>query len=388
MANPKCMLCGSDDIQIVKSAVWPIIEMGDVHVNFGVCKVCSHIQQCPPPHLDALSQYYANFSNYTILDANWQPPIKPNKTQQIYLDIAEKYLPTKGQLYEIGASIGLTLHHFKKAGWRVSGCEPSITATKQASDFLSIHVDTGLEENYLPHQANLDLILMSHVLEHVFDPAATVKRINKALKIGGHFLFEVPNAKNPDTLPPGWFAYEHLSYFTKSTLTMMMQQNGFEIITCYEHDTRIIYPVIGMLVRKISEEENHGLGQYPSGHSNLDNMRRYKLHDDKFWQVSHGKIKSQQQPVYIWAAGIHTSQLLGETNTLEGTDILGIIDSDPQKWGKSLDGFSVLSPANFLENYQGEPIIVSSFAGAGSIEQYLLELAISPNTIVKLYSEI
>ena len=45
-----------------------------------------------------------------------------------------------------------------------------------------------------------------------------------------------------------------------------------------------------------------------------------------------------------------------------------------------------LSPANFLENYKGEPIIVSSFAGAASIEQYLLELDISPNTIVKLYS--
>src|SRR5262249_60276142 len=43
-----------------------------------------------------------------------------------------------------------------------------------------------------------DLVFMSHVIEHVLDPVATVAKIRSLLKPGGVLYLETPNVGAPD----------------------------------------------------------------------------------------------------------------------------------------------------------------------------------------------
>ena len=50
------------------------------------------------------------------------------------------------------------------------------------------------EENTVPRQQDLDLILVCHVLEHLYDPPATLARFHAALAPNGYLVLEVPCA--------------------------------------------------------------------------------------------------------------------------------------------------------------------------------------------------
>ncbi len=82
-------------------------------------------------------------------------------------------------------------------------------------------------------QDTVDTVTLFHVLEHILDPNPFLKRIHDVMSHHGHLVIEVPNLN--DALV-GLKAYEkfyyqnaHCSYFTPSTLSKLLNQNGFVV---------------------------------------------------------------------------------------------------------------------------------------------------------------
>ena len=84
-----------------------------------------------------------------------------------------------------------------------------------------------------------DCIAALAVIEHLFDPVATIREINRLLRIGGKVIVALPNVVSfsnrvrsicgfpPVTyLDPGWDG-GHLHYFTIPTTRKLLEQNGF-----------------------------------------------------------------------------------------------------------------------------------------------------------------
>lgn len=73
------------------------------------------------------------------------------------------------------------------------GVELDPEAVKYARDELGMEVRTGdlLDQSYEP--ASFDVVRMSHVLEHVPDPMAELKRIREILKDDGLLVIMLPN---------------------------------------------------------------------------------------------------------------------------------------------------------------------------------------------------
>jgi SAM-dependent methyltransferase len=74
-----------------------------------------------------------------------------------------------------------------------------------------------------------DLILMSHVLEHIEDPMAEIEVIKQVLKPEGSLFLEVPNRAGNRRLPID-DNRSHLHFFSATSLTRLLANAAFETV--------------------------------------------------------------------------------------------------------------------------------------------------------------
>lgn len=151
--------------------------------------------------------------------------------------MAEKHQPQKGEVFEIGASVGGLLMAFKNSGWKVSGVEPSKEAQKEAV-FKGIDVKSGSFETLKLKPNSYDLVIINHTLEHVDDPLAVLKKIKLILKPTGSVMIGVPNFASIKSrfLKSKWthiLPYEHKWQYSPKSLSLLMTKARFETLKIY-----------------------------------------------------------------------------------------------------------------------------------------------------------
>lgn len=99
----------------------------------------------------------------------------------------------KKRLLDIGSGGGGFLRRMRDYGWEVVAVEPDPVAAERARKLhgLEVHATT-LEQADLPPQS-FDLITFYHVLEHLPDPIATLRRARELLRLGGRLVALTPN---------------------------------------------------------------------------------------------------------------------------------------------------------------------------------------------------
>ena len=118
---------------------------------------------------------------------------------------------------------------FKK-NWEAYGVEPS----EKARNFSIVkeRLYPSLEE--LP-QKDFDVIALWHVLEHLSDPAKSLKAFYDRLDHQGHLFLALPNFNSYDAkyYENFWAAYDvprHLWHFSTKGIIGLCEENGFEFV--------------------------------------------------------------------------------------------------------------------------------------------------------------
>lgn len=188
----------------------------------------------------------------------------------------------------------------------------------------------------------------------------------------------------PHLLPPGWFSFEHLHYFSQASLLRLLHETGFAPLEVRIAFEAYIYPVIAVIARKADERpllEDPGLAAGQARHFLVEFLSR----DDKLWRGSTTRVQHLTGQIYVWGAGVHTAQLFDRTPLLRQTRIKAIVDRDSQKWGLEQAGHPIIGPERFAAESAGEPVVISSFAAEAQIAAALRDAGIAQERIVRLY---
>ena len=155
------------------------------------------------------------------------------KTFRYNLKRIKSYLPSAGNLLDVGTYCGVFLDAAKEEGYRVSGVEPSRWASAYSRN-KGYDVFCGTLKDLPASNEKFDIITSWDVLEHVSNPMQELCEVNNRLRIGGVFAFSTLHMENwfPKLMGERWPWYMdmHLYYFTNSILKHMLSQTGFEVI--------------------------------------------------------------------------------------------------------------------------------------------------------------
>jgi 2-polyprenyl-3-methyl-5-hydroxy-6-metoxy-1,4-benzoquinol methylase len=181
------------------------------------------------------------------------------------------------RVLDVGCGSGDNARLLRASGHRVSGVTLSAEEAQAAGQFCE-HVWVGdVESMPLPSDAGLfDALLMSHVVEHLAKPSATITRLAPLLRPRGWLVVAVPNMafwrvrwrvlrgdwSYEDT---GFFDRTHLHFWTYDTRAEILRDTPFELLAARGADgSAPLRPLRSLLPRLASRLDRMALAASPN----------------------------------------------------------------------------------------------------------------------------
>jgi hypothetical protein len=220
-----CPVCGNNstkDIAIFRSQN-PVFS----GCSRATCSSCDMVYATPMPPQSALSEYNASY--FSAAHAG-----KPSSLMalaffsgiaRLRLAFVKRFLDEHNIAVNHVLEFGPGLGFFAKS-WK-EFCPASIySAVETDSSCHNSLQALGVQIVEAPNIEPSDLVVMSHVLEHVSDPVVFLNSATRALRRGGAIFIEVPcqDWKHKALDEP------HVLFFEKKTLQLLLAKIGFEDI--------------------------------------------------------------------------------------------------------------------------------------------------------------
>lgn len=261
MEKRNCPFCGSGHKEDIVTA--PDYET-DREENFSVvkCLSCGLVYTSPVVANEDLFRFFYDDDYLCYATSGSADAIRETYLCKSRFKEFQKILPEGGRYLDVGCAHGYFLDYLQKnTDWEAFGCEPNekmaeIAAAKGLQVKASTLESAGYEDNFF------DMVYMSHVLEHVPDPAATVREVYRILKPGGIFLTENPDFDSPlrPVFGKHWWGYHlprHLTHFTHESIRAMIESSGLtvsRIKPCFRPG-----PIAWSIQNRLKERKAHPL---------------------------------------------------------------------------------------------------------------------------------
>jgi len=231
-----CSLCESNNFTLVSEG-----DRYGFDLKKQFCNQCGLIQTYPAVSKEFHEEFYSYHYRPLYLKSktvDYHDVIKEQSDKaKKYLDyfinngLSEKLADIS--IVELGCSSGGTINGLKKEVKSVQGCDLDVKAIRFAKDNFNIDVEIGMYPSSLPDGPKL--FILSHMLEHVFNPLETLKEIRLIMNSGDYLFIAVPgiNGVNEGDYKHDLRRYFHIAHvtdFTSSTLTNVANSAGFKSI--------------------------------------------------------------------------------------------------------------------------------------------------------------
>ena len=246
LVDVPCNLCGGEDAVVIFPATDKLNCTLDTfactspghgeHYRVVRCTQCGLRFSSPRPDAAALQAEYEQ-----VADPLYERELGGRLTTfRRNLELVETFCKT-GTILDIGTGMGAFLYLAKLNGWNVNGIEPSRWSAKKAEELYGLKINSGSYGLAPDFHAQLDVVTMWDVIEHVSDPLEALQVCNHVLKPGGTLVLSTVDAGSAYARLLGkywpWLMKMHLYYFDRCTMTEYLRKAGFQLlqVRTYRH---------------------------------------------------------------------------------------------------------------------------------------------------------
>lgn len=215
MRTYRCSVCGNNRFKLVMEK--------SIKVSVRKCSKCGVI--CLNPRLSEkkyLRYYRADY---------WKDhhSLSFVRAEEIFNHLRE-YLTNDSKILEIGCGQGATLATLKRKGfYDLTGIEPVVEWCEELQGIKCF--SQPLSE--FKTKKRFDCIILSHTLEHFVEPQKALAKIRELLEDTGICYIKVPNRDSISDFN-SQFDLPHCFYFNKSSLELLLKNQGLKIIKYYK----------------------------------------------------------------------------------------------------------------------------------------------------------
>ncbi len=381
-----CAICGATEVEaffelpnvpILCNVLWESRQealstaKGDIQLGF--CHTCGHIYNLAfdPKKIE----YTADYENALHFSPRFQAYM-----QALARDLIERHNLRGKTIIEIGCGQGEFLASLCELGNnRGIGFDPSYRASqngKSANARLEF-VRDYYSERYARYQA--DFIACRQVLEHICRPVDFLKKIRGSIgpKSRTAIFFEVPNVLFTLRDLAVWdILYEHISYFSATSLQRLFSQCGFKV-------TDINETFDGQFLTVEALPSNQ-MVDFPTKVPVTPNVlarevaaftRRFAAKKD-LWQHRLEAFAQTGLKAVVWGAGskgVTFLNLLSAHSRIEY-----IVDINPRKHNMFVAGAGQqIVPPEFLKRYQPDIVLIMNAIYHDEIQEMLKKMGLA-----------
>lgn len=344
------------------------------HYDLLVCQQCGSGFADSDANVGAYEDYYRAFSKYedaAVATGGGDEPADQRRIEELAVFLTAQ-VPTDARVLDVGCGNGGLMAALRQRGLTdLTGFDPAPACTARilSQGLAACRVSLPLNDPTAinGHGGPFDLIVLSHVLEHLFDAHAVVASLLPLLATGGLLYLEVPDASRycTDGFPPLYFFDpEHINHFSAESLTflgaslgLVPRITGHKFLTLangsrYPAVFGLFQPGVPPRVPPVTEGGLYPLLQAYVGQSlaDLEPLRTRIL-----------ALVGADRPFALWGAGSLSQRLVSEP-WFPWQSLRAVVDRDRNKQGLRFAGHIIASPEMGLRGLPDSTVILCAAA--------------------------
>jgi SAM-dependent methyltransferase len=388
-----CPICKNRASELLHTQEFALSEGHPLAKGYDVvaCELCGFVYADTDTPQGAYDNFYACCSKYSDSKTStgggesvWDAERLTNTAATIsaFLDRPDK------TILDVGCANGGLLEALKTFGHRnVTGVDPARTCVANSRK-SGLCAYLGSLSALPASFKKFDVVILSHVLEHIQDLRTALKHLRQILHEDSVVYVEVPDASRYCDFvkaPFQDFNTEHINHFSGICLNNLAQQFGLSpVVLCTEKVVKAsldtLYPAIYSIYKYTANATTGGakdfllrdrISDYIAISSNLMKSLNARL------------LKSLEDcpEVILWGSGQLAMKLLNEA-ALRTTKIVACIDGNPINHGNNLGGIPILAPRD-VKNLSRVPIVITTTLHESEIRSDIRQLGVE-NRLISL----
>lgn len=318
-----------------------------VPMSYAVCQDCHFIFQGEYVGDEFLNHYYRQSP---MLRRKEPTPFEIDQNERQGAFLARHVVLEGRRVLEIGAHAGAFLRHLHQR----SGCTAYFEELSEEARAV-LASQPGLRDFRDPTaDKQVDVVILRHVLEHIFDLESFLGYVRIILAEGGSLFIEVPDWTHFDAHTDP-FIFEHLNQFNTAGLVYLLRRTGWQT-EALEKSIHPDDPATPNRVQRIVARPARL--PLPGDAAIVDAFRSFAEVQYDGWKNALNALLAEYsgKRVALYPASHLTFEAVTESRLGEAR-VLGMFDIDAKKQGREILGLRVYPPQE-LQAQQPDLILV------------------------------
>lgn len=349
-----CPLCRAKLVSKIVSLpylMWDDLNL-DGYADLVACIDCGMVYHDTVASEDDFQRYYAENAYYAMAETAGSGGFceKEKKRYQKILNTLNPYFSQNNpHIIDVGSGKGGFLSWCKDQGFTdLTAIEQSTLCVEAINQDPVICAYSDLNQ-LTSHTDQVDVVILSHVLEHVFNPLGFLVELVELASESTLFYIEVPNASFYIQEADQWrhLYFEHINHFDDLHIEHLLNQVGLSVVRkemiSFIPDMKNSEECLSYICKK-----KKGV-QYSVNNSQLANVMKKRFADNPPWTaLINSALKNNKKFISIWGVSQYMQLLMGSSLQLQ-EKLKYLIDKSPAKQNRSIGGKKVFSPDKLVE---------------------------------------